>query len=163
MFQRILVALDNTEDSQHTFDKAVDLAKVHQAQLLLVHVVSPIDEGYPTPVYPVADSLYPMQHEAMLQGAMQQFSVIEKLGLEMLRSRQSAATAAGVASEFCQPIGDPGSLICQTAHSWHADLIVMGRRGRSGLSEWILGSVSNHVMHHAPCSVLIVQDALVTA
>jgi nucleotide-binding universal stress UspA family protein len=163
MFQKILVGLDQTEDSQNVFDKALELAKLHQAQLLLVHVVSPIDEGYPTPVYVMPDSLYPMQHEAMLQGTLHQFSALEKLGLEMLRSRQATATAAGVASEFCQPVGEPGSLICQTAHSWQADVIVMGRRERSGLSEWILGSVSNYVMHHAPCSVLIVQDAFVTA
>ncbi len=43
------------------------------------------------------------------------------------------------------------------ARNCGADVIVMGRRGHSGLSELILGSVSNYVLHHAPCSVLIVQ------
>ncbi|MEO0350033.1 MAG: universal stress protein, partial [Cyanobacteria bacterium P01_A01_bin.15] len=43
---------------------------------------------------------------------------------------------------------------------WNADLIMMGRRGRSGFSELLLGSVSNYVMHHAPCSVLTVQGVL---
>ncbi len=38
-----------------------------------------------------------------------------------------------------------------------ADLIVLGRRGRTGLAEALLGSVSNYVLHHAPCSVLVVQ------
>ena len=37
------------------------------------------------------------------------------------------------------------------------DVIVMGHRGISGLQEFFLGSVSNYVLHHAPCSVLIVQ------
>ncbi|MDB9482953.1 universal stress protein, partial [Dolichospermum circinale CS-537/05] len=35
-------------------------------------------------------------------------------------------------------------------------LIMMGRRGRSGLAEFFLGSQSNYVLHHAPCSVQIV-------
>ncbi|NEO65320.1 MAG: universal stress protein, partial [Moorea sp. SIO4G2] len=36
-------------------------------------------------------------------------------------------------------------------------LIVLGRRGLGGLKEMVLGSVSNYVVHHAPCSVLVVQ------
>jgi nucleotide-binding universal stress UspA family protein len=162
MFQRILVALDNSEQSQITFEKALELATTNHAQILLLHVISPIDEGFPTPVYPVPDSLYPMQHDVMVQSSVHQFSALEKLGLEMLRSYQSKAISAGVNSEFRQPIGEPGSMICTIAQTWQANLIVMGRRGRSGLSEWILGSISNHVIHHAPCSVLVVQEALVT-
>ena len=45
------------------------------------------------------------------------------------------------------------------ANSWQADMIIVGNRGRSGLSEFFLGSVSNYVMHHAPCSVLVVHNA----
>jgi nucleotide-binding universal stress UspA family protein len=54
-------------------------------------------------------------------------------------------------------IGDPGQKICQVAQQEGIDLIIVGRHGRSGLSELILGSVSNYVVHHAPCSVLVVQ------
>jgi nucleotide-binding universal stress UspA family protein len=48
-------------------------------------------------------------------------------------------------------------LLLLQAQIWHADLIVMGRRGVSGMHELFLGSVSNYVTHHAPCSVLVVQ------
>jgi glycosyltransferase involved in cell wall biosynthesis len=41
--------------------------------------------------------------------------------------------------------------------NWDADLVVMGRRGLSGIKEMFLGSVSNYIIHHVPCSVLIVQ------
>ncbi|WP_442949349.1 universal stress protein [Nostoc sp.] len=41
--------------------------------------------------------------------------------------------------------------------SWGADLIVLGRRGLKGFAELLAGSVSNHVVHHSPCSVLVVQ------
>ncbi|NEO28803.1 MAG: universal stress protein, partial [Kamptonema sp. SIO4C4] len=35
--------------------------------------------------------------------------------------------------------------------------VIIGRRGRVGLSEILLGSVSNYVLHHAPCAVMVVQ------
>jgi nucleotide-binding universal stress UspA family protein len=54
-------------------------------------------------------------------------------------------------------IGEPGQEICLVAKDWGADLIVIGRHARGGLSELLLGSVSNHVIHHADCSVLVVK------
>jgi nucleotide-binding universal stress UspA family protein len=163
MFQRILVALDHSESSQAVFERAIELAKANQAQLMLLHIISPIDEGVPTPIYPMPDSLYPMQHEALIRSSAQLFSQVEQTGLDMLRMRDATATAAGIRCEFSQHVGDSGNSICTIAKTWNADLIVMGRRGRSGLSEFFLGSVSNHVMHHSGCSVLIVQDVLVPA
>lgn len=163
MFQRILVALDRGETAQSVFEKAIELAKANQAQLMLLHMISPMDEGIPTPMYPMPDSLYPMQHEALIQSSAQLFAQAEAAGLDMLRARQAAATAAGVRCEFRQHVGDPGEAICTIAKTWGTDLIMVGRRGRSGISEFLLGSVSNYVMHHAPCSVLVVQEVLVPA
>jgi nucleotide-binding universal stress UspA family protein len=53
--------------------------------------------------------------------------------------------------------GDPGAEIVASAREEKADLIVMGSRGRTGLSSIVLGSVSRKVLSHAPCSVLIVR------
>ena len=64
----------------------------------------------------------------------------------------------GIVTECNQYIGEAGRTICDTALSWGADVIIMGRRGRRGLSEFFLGSVSNYVLHHASCSVLVVQS-----
>jgi nucleotide-binding universal stress UspA family protein len=64
----------------------------------------------------------------------------------------------GLSVRWTQHFGDAGVDICETATEWQADLIVIGRRGRTGLQEALLGSVSNHVMHHAPCTVMIVQE-----
>jgi nucleotide-binding universal stress UspA family protein len=75
----------------------------------------------------------------------------------MLRSLEREAASMGISVEFQQISGSPSRVICQVAREWQANLIVIGHRGRSGLSEMLLGSVSNYVMHHAPCSVLMVQ------
>ena len=65
------------------------------------------------------------------------------------------ATAARVSTEYTQLAGNPGRIICELASSWSADLIIVGSRELKGLKEIFLGSVSNYVTHHAPCSVLI--------
>ena len=51
--------------------------------------------------------------------------------------------------------GAPGAAICDAATELRADVIVMGSRGRGGLRRAVLGSVSDHVIRHAPCPVLI--------
>jgi len=74
-----------------------------------------------------------------------------------LRSIQAFASDQGVQANYEYGVGDPGKLICERAEQYGVDLIVIGRRGRRGLSEMLLGSVSNYVVHHAPCQVLVVQ------
>ncbi|MGH9680448.1 MAG: universal stress protein [Candidatus Acidiferrales bacterium] len=53
--------------------------------------------------------------------------------------------------------GDPRSKIIEAAREWRADLIVLGSQGRTGLTGFLMGSVSDAVAHHAPCSVEIVR------
>ncbi|MDQ0495269.1 universal stress protein [Paenibacillus brasilensis] len=53
--------------------------------------------------------------------------------------------------------GDPASVICESANQEKVDLIIIGTRGKGLVSEMILGSVSHHVIQHAPCPVLTVK------
>jgi len=53
--------------------------------------------------------------------------------------------------------GDPKSQIIDTANDWHADLIVVGSHGRTGLNRFLMGSVSDAVVRHAHCSVEVVR------
>jgi nucleotide-binding universal stress UspA family protein len=54
-------------------------------------------------------------------------------------------------------VGDAASTICNTAGRLGVDMIVVGSHGRTGLSRLFLGSVSEHVVRHAPCPVLVVR------
>ncbi|MBK9156231.1 MAG: universal stress protein [Chloracidobacterium sp.] len=53
--------------------------------------------------------------------------------------------------------GSPDSRIVETAEEWKADLIVVGSHGYNRWERLLLGSVSDSVVHHAPCSVLVVR------
>lgn len=158
MFPRILVTLDNSDFSREVFNEALTLAKTIQAELLLLHVLTSADEGYPDiAAFPEMTTFPPNLYEEAMQRYAQQWETFEQQGGARLRALVQEAEAAGVKADFTQFLGSPGSIICNVARTWNADLIMLGRRGRRGVSELLLGSVSNYVMHHAGCSVLIVQ------
>lgn len=81
----------------------------------------------------------------------------------MERDRQRAAgftdwlREQGLHAEFRVRQGDARSGILDEAKEWHADLIVMGSHGYTGIKRWLLGSVAQAVVEHAPCSVEIVR------
>jgi nucleotide-binding universal stress UspA family protein len=156
MYGKILAAMDSSANNKQVFDTAVSLAKANNASLMLLHVLSEEEVGSPTPILPSLE-YYPSLNDKSWQLYQEQRKTCAKQGLELLRSHQEQAVAAGVSAEFTQLGGSPSRAICELARNWGADLIITGRRGRSGLSELFLGSVSNYVLHHAPCSVLIVQ------
>lgn len=159
MFHKILVAIDKSETRLQVLDKAVSLAKASDARLILLHVLSPFDEYHLRPGFASVECAYPNLYSGMSR-YIKEWEELEKQELESLKSLANEAIAQGVKTEFTQNLGDPGRIICTLAHTWQADLIIMGRRGRSGLSELFLGSVSNYVLHHAPCAVLVVQHLI---
>ena len=76
--------------------------------------------------------------------------------LKTLRDYTGRAEAAGLTADLIRSANAPGPGICSMAKTWKADMIVMGSHQRTGMRELLLGSVSNYVMHHAPCSVMVV-------
>ncbi len=151
MFHKILVAIDNLESSQDMFEQALALAKANEAELMLLHVRSPFQNGY------LIDPYLGMTH-LDVQAYMKKCRDAEQVGIDMLRSLEEKATAAGISTEFTQSAGDPGKIICALAQSWNADLIAVGRHCAIGLNELFIGSVSNYVLHHAHCHVLVLQN-----
>ena len=158
MFHQLLVALDLSKNNESVFQTALDLAKTIHAKMMLIHVPSQEDPECPSmPALMMPDYVPSVGNTSVIE-------IYEKLwrdyldkGLRMLQDFEEKAGAAGVVVEYTQNPGTPGKMLCETATSINADLIVIGRRGHSGWNEFITGSVSNYVMHHAPCSVLVVQ------
>jgi nucleotide-binding universal stress UspA family protein len=56
--------------------------------------------------------------------------------------------------------GDPRSVIVEEAEQWPAELIVLGSHGYTGIKKWLMGSVAQSVVSHAPCSVEVVRAGL---
>jgi nucleotide-binding universal stress UspA family protein len=162
MFDKILVALDNSPRSQYVFEQALFLAKASEAEMMLLHVLSPLEDPYINPIFLQPETIYPTLHIDTINQYIQAWDQLKEDRLNWMRSLTQTAINAGVKTEFTQSVGDAGRLICELALNWTADLIIVGRRGRTGISEILLGSVSNYVLHHAYCSVLTIQSVTST-
>lgn len=156
MFHKILVTIDKSDLSQYAFDKAVSLAKRLDAKLMLLHVLSSDEEGSPQMNTLYGEGYYAELNQILREQYEQEWNAFAQSYFTILQEWTNEAAIAGVEAECTQPSGNPSRTICNFARVWEADLIVMGSHGRKGLRELFLGSVSNYVMHHAPCSVLIV-------
>lgn len=155
MFQKILVAIDGSDSSHDVFKTALDLAKADKANLVLLHVLSFEEQSNLTLPMPIGMDYMPVADSETLQIYQERWQTYEQQNLDLLKSLADRATAASVTTEVRQISGGPGRKICEFAESADVDLIVMGRRGISGVNEFLVGSVSNYVLHRAPCSVLI--------
>ncbi|AFZ59622.1 universal stress protein [Anabaena cylindrica FACHB-243] len=153
MFNKILVALDRSEMGRDVFEQALGLAKLTSAKLMLLHVLSLEESGSPDIMIAPHIDYYPGWNEQNFKLYQQNWETFKTESLQMLQSFSSQANTLGINTEFSQNSGSPGRIICDLAKAWNADIIVMGRRGHSGLTELFMGSVSNYVLHHAPCSV----------
>lgn len=161
MFTKILVAVDCSAMGQRVFQTALSLAKDTDTHLQFLHVLSPNEESSPgLPIFQGLD-YSPVGSDSLLAIYQQEWVAYEQKGLEFLRSLAAEAKTAGINAQWTQVAGSPEHQICDLARSWEADLIVVGNRGRSGWSELFLGSVSNYIVHHAPCSVFVVRPSVV--
>jgi len=137
---KILHPTDLSERSQAAFHFACALAKDYGAQLLVLHVV-PHGTKQLAPLLDLGSQARPLQ-------------ALEALELEL---RRLQPPDAAVAIEHRLEEGQPASVIVQVANDAHADLIVLGTHGRTGLSRVLMGSVAEQVVRQAGCAVVTVK------
>lgn len=156
MFRHILVALDLSELGRRVMQRAIALAQATGARLTLLHVLSSEETMSPTmPLIPVPD-YYSTLSATTMELYQEEWKSFESRGKQMLEGYRAEAEMTQVVVETIQQSGSPGRVICRLAEELDADLILIGRRGHSGLSELLIGSVSNYVVHHGKCSVMVV-------
>ncbi|MEE4329390.1 MAG: universal stress protein [Wenzhouxiangella sp.] len=134
---RILVPVDGSEQSI----KAAQWAARSGGSVTLIHVH-------------VLDSATTI---SMAHQSAEQIKAIEDKHAAPLFEKARAAMGDIVPEEEIVVIGDAGQEIVGKAKSGEFDQVIMGSRGRSQLRELLLGSVSEHVLRHAPCPVTIVR------
>lgn len=166
MFHRILVAIDQSDLAEDVVETAIAQAKVTGGNLLLLHVLNVQEKGFPQIEGHTSGNYNPESFDAEAHSYERHWKIYKQMGLNSLQAYSERAIAAGVEAEYTQQTGDlvgnPGETICVAAKEWQADLIIVGHRGLSGVRELMQGSVSNHIFHHAPCSVLSVQSPVKT-
>ena len=147
---RILLATDGTKHSDHTVDFISNFS---------------LGKGDEVRVVSVVDMAIPMTFDAYA-GYMPDTTEIEKA------SRENAARVLDETVETIEKcldkpevtvskevlIGSPESSIVEASEKFDANLIIVGSHGYSRWERLLLGSVSDSVIHHAPCSVLVVRD-----
>jgi nucleotide-binding universal stress UspA family protein len=161
-FRRILAALDCSFYAPFVFGRALEQAKVKVSNLAIVHTIHMELTTQPSPTFDLkrqaaTTDIYAVlrhQQENRIQQAMQKAQ--DWLGIYCQQ-----AQAKGINAELVLRVGKADGIICEVARAWNADLIVLGQREHQGLKEATLGSISNYVLHHAPCSVLLVRSPIV--
>jgi nucleotide-binding universal stress UspA family protein len=140
-YKRILCPVDFSSFSKAALAEAASLAQGMGSELCLLH-------AFLNPAYVLPMSGYVGPTSDMLTKIRQQ--LCEELEAQAAPYRKQAIKAETLVLE-----GTPYQAIVDHAKEWHADLIVMGTHGRTGLSHALTGSVAERVVRLAPCPVLI--------
>ena len=146
MYKRILVAVDGSETADAALQEAIKLAKDHDSQIRLVHIVD-LTMAYSTEEAP---------HIFEYRKAM------EEEGRKLLAESTTLARSAGVQCEskcevmFAKHVYD---VIEEAATQWHADLVVIGTHGRRGIRRLLLGSVAEGLTRISSKPILLIRSA----
>ncbi|MEJ5301552.1 MAG: universal stress protein [Thermodesulforhabdaceae bacterium] len=144
--RNILIPVDFSENSQRAVEYGLFMAKVNGAKVYMMHVIS----------QRIVDAI----HELSVKGYKGDFVEIMKSVRQDrekdMRSLVASSMADGLEIEFILKEGKPGSEIMETVKEIKPDLIVIGHQGRSALGSFLLGSVAQYVLNHAPCPILVI-------
>jgi nucleotide-binding universal stress UspA family protein len=144
MFESILVGTDGSDAAGAAVTRAVQLAAALGARLQIVSAYEPVPERH-------------LRIERVHVPSDVQVNMREEV-LALLESARRDAQAAGLERvETFARVGDAADAILDVAEEQASDLIVVGNKGMTGATRFLVGSVPNKVSHHAPCSVLIVR------
>ena len=152
---RALTRLVLAEDGSETAAAGADLVtSVPALRALPVHVVSVVDAPFP---FTAANSDAGPSMHAAIQAYYDSLPSLREGTTRIANDRSAKLSAAGVEATADMREGDAADELIAAAAASHADGIVIGSHGRTGVSRLFLGSVARTVLFNAPCSVLIVR------
>lgn len=139
MSRTFLLATDGSEPSQRAIDHFARIGRPDD-KIVVVHVIPDPDEGYLGNTYESIISEKKLRSSA------------EELTDEVLEE----ITELGFEGRSQVLKGHTGETICDFADEIEADGIIVGRKGKSALTETLLGSISQYIIHHARVPVIVV-------
>lgn len=142
-FKKILVPVDGSRYSLDAVCLASKMARFHGSELMILHVV---DESL-------------LDHLARFTEKSREAirNELRKSAHGFLDDMQRQASLESVSSEILIEEGVPHEIILRESNAWGADLIVMGKLGRRGVSKILLGSVAERVIEFSDIPVLVVK------
>jgi len=140
---KLLVPTDFSETAAEAEAQAVILARGLGAEIVLLHV------AVETPLY---------NEGPFGIDTREVYEAQRRWADETLEQRAAALRAQGITTRWLRRAGVPFREIVETAAAEHADLIVIGTHGRTGLNWLLLGSVADRVIRLAPCPVVAVRQ-----
>lgn len=149
------------EDGSKYAGAAADVIRSLPALAVLpVRVVSVVDAPFPTLILDPGATAAAVEAYRAYESAL---PALRTTHTAFAHDRAEALASAGISTTFEQREGDAADELIEAAKREHADCIVIGTRGQTGLQRLALGSVARSVLFHAPCSVLITYGAKMQA
>ena len=147
---KILIATDGSEYSRKAVEKSCELICCGKAAE--IKIISAVER-----VMPVAAEPFGISNDYYLQVERDIRKQAEAAVAEAEKIIRKKLPDEKISVETQILSGYPKSVIIDEAEKWGAELIVVGSHGYNFLERTLLGSVSGAVVHHAPCSVLVVR------
>ncbi|EJG06970.1 MAG: universal stress protein [Methanofollis liminatans] len=141
MFKKIVVAIDGSDISLKALEVALSEARIWNAELHVIYVVE-------TSMF----SSIPMDNTWEII-----YSLLESEGKEVFQKSKERAAQDGVSLITHLKDGHAGNEIVSLTEELHADLIVIGSRGKTNIDRLLLGSVSEHVVRNSSCTTMVVR------
>ncbi|HET6143998.1 MAG TPA: universal stress protein [Candidatus Acidoferrales bacterium] len=142
---KMLIAIDGSDFSEAALQSVIERPWNAGTEIKVLHVVEP-----PALLIGREMGAYDPEFEMVWKAVRERAKDLMDKAAQKLR-----AAGFQVSTELVE--GEPKSLIIDAANEWHADMIVVGSHGWSGLNRFLMGSVSEAVVRHAHCSVEIIR------
>jgi nucleotide-binding universal stress UspA family protein len=143
MFKRILIALDGSTMAEKALSTALVLAEQFESELFLFRVVMPLPISYRAGAASAA-AIELAERDAVLEAA------------DYLDDLAAGIQEKGFGVRVATRLGNPSKAIVEFAEQNQIDMLVMCTRGQTGLTRWLLGSVTDHVVRSSPVPVVVV-------
>lgn len=143
-YNRIMVAVDGSQEAELAFKKALNVAKRNHAELLLLHVI----DARAFQTMTSFDTMLAEQATDMAKNSLKEYEeTAQKEGVDKIKTL----------IEY----GSPKTVIAKyIPDEYNIDLILLGATGLNAVERLFIGSVSEYVIRHAPCDVLVVRTDL---
>lgn len=144
MFSRILLAVDGSEISKRAVNALKEIAEKFPTEVLILNVFEPLYVSYGYHMAPHISETIKKELEEKAK------RLVEETKNELLNLHLEIKNIDSLVM-----IGKPGEVIVDVAEKNNSDLIIIGSRGLGSVKGFLMGSVSNYVLHHSKCPLLV--------